>query len=113
MALTPTELQALATQLSTDAPYLAIHTADPSTTGANPSAAGRQAAGWSVVAGVLTATNIPFTGGAAGGPAQYVGLWSASTAGTFKGGYLLTGDTTFNAAGQYTVSSLVITGSAT
>lgn len=113
MALTPTETQALATKISTDFPYLAIHTADPSTTGANPSAAGRQAAAWVVVGGVLTATNIAFTGGAANGAATHVGLWSASTSGTFGGGYVLTGDQTFNAAGQYTVTSLVITGSAT
>jgi hypothetical protein len=112
MALTAAELTALATKLSTDAPYLAIHTADPAGTGANPSAAARVAASWGVSGGAVTATNVAFTGGAANGAATYVGLWSASTGGTFVGGYQLTGDTTFNAAGQYTVTSLVVTGTA-
>lgn len=112
MALTPTELQALATKVSTDFPYLALHSADPGTTGANPTTAARVAASWVVSGGVLTASNIPFTGGAANGACGFVGLWSASTGGTFGGGYALTGDTTFNSAGQYTVTSLAITGSA-
>ena len=42
-----------------------------------------------------------------------VGFWSASTAGTFYGYYALTGDQTFNAAGEYTISSLSIPGSST
>ena len=46
-----------------------------------------------------------FTGGASGGPAIRVGYWSASTGGTYYGGFLLTGDQTFNAAGEYTVNS--------
>lgn len=113
MALTTAELTALAAKIGTDFPYLAIHTADPGSSGASPAASARVAHSGSAAAGALTISNVSFTGGAAGGAATYVGLWSASSAGTFGGGYQLTGDTTFNAAGQYTVTSLVITGSAT
>jgi hypothetical protein len=40
-------------------------------------------------------------------------LWSAASGGTFGGEFVLTGDTTFNSLGQYTVNSLALTGSAT
>ena len=60
--------------------------------------------------GDITWSNIAFTGGAASGPVVRVGYWSASTSGTYYGGSLLTGDATFNAAGEYTVTSVVETG---
>lgn len=113
MALTAAELNALATKIGADFPYLAIHTADPGGTGASPAASARVAHGGTASGGVLTISNVAFTGGASSGAATYVGLWSASTSGTFGGGYALTGDQTFNSAGSYTVTSLVITGSAT
>ena len=93
--------------------HLAIHTAAPDpTTGTNQSAAARQAVTWTAAANGdfnLTAA-VHFTGGAASGPAMYVGYWSAATGGTFYGSKPLTGDQTFNAAGQYTVSALAING---
>jgi hypothetical protein len=95
--------------------HLAIHTAVPDATGSNQSAAARVAAGWGAAANgdFATITNKAFTGGAASGPATYVGFWSALTGGTFYGYQALTGDQTFNAAGQYTITSLAITGTAT
>lgn len=95
--------------------FLSIHTAVPNASGSNESTAPRVAAGW----GTGTAGDFPvlsnkaFTGGAASGPAQYLGFWSASTAGTFRGYLQLTGDQTFNAAGAYTVTSVTIPGTAT
>ena len=55
---------------------------------------------------------LAFTGGAANGPVAAVSLWSAISAGTFYGDYPITGDATFNSAGEYTLTALNINGSA-
>lgn len=90
--------------------YLALHTADPGTTGTSPAASARVAASWGAASGgVVTTTNKAFTGGAASGAVTHVGYWSASTTGTFYGSQALTGDTTFNSAGEYTITSLTET----
>lgn len=97
------------------APYMQIHTALPNTSGSNEATSTRVACSWPAASNgdFGTLTNKAFTGGAASGPATYVGFWSAITAGTFYGYLPLTGDQTFNAAGQYTVTSLSIPGTAT
>lgn len=94
--------------------HLAIHTAEPNASGSNPAASARQAITWVTAAnGDMVATvDLNFTGGAASGAATHVGFWSASTAGTFYGWLPLTGDQTFNAAGEYTVTGITITGTA-
>lgn len=97
--------------------HLSIHTALPDASGSNESTAGRVAAGWGTAASgdFATLTNKAFTGGAPSGPAQYVGFWSNGTlgSGTFYGWLPLTGDSTFNALGQYTITSLSVPGTAT
>lgn len=110
MALTDATLQALGNELASLITHLSLHTAAPDGTGSNQSAAARQAVTWSVDAdGDLTlSAAVAFTGGAASGACTHVGLWSASTGGTFRGSYALTGDQTFNAAGEYTVTALTI-----
>ncbi|MEV1331128.1 hypothetical protein AB0J20_16300 [Micromonospora costi] len=68
---------------------------------------------WNPASGaVVTASGTPyqFTGSAAAG-ATHVLFFSASTAGTFYGFKALTGDQAFNAAGEYEITSLTITGS--
>lgn len=88
-------------------PYLSLHTTGAVTSSANESTAARVAASWSVDAdGDITCTSKNFTGGAASGAVVRVGYWSASSGGTYGGGALLTGDQTFNAAGEYTVTSI-------
>ena len=94
---------------------LAIHTAEPNASGSNESAADRQVITWVTAAnGDLVATvDLPFTGGAASGAATHAGFWSQEAdGGTFYGWQLLTGDQTFNAAGEYTVTGITITGTA-
>jgi len=93
--------------------YLALHTADPGAGGSNPAASARVASGWTAASGNgdLTTTNKAFTGGASNGPVMYVGFWSALTGGTFYGSQALTGDTQFNSAGEYTITSLTVNGS--
>lgn len=62
--------------------------------------------------GVITVTNTPlqFTGTPAAG-ATHALFFSASTSGTFYGFKALTGDQAFNAAGEYDIDTLTITGS--
>jgi len=95
--------------------YLSIHTTGAVTSSANESTAARVAASWPAAAtgDLAIVVGKAFTGGAASGPAVRVGYWSASTAGTYRGGSLLTGDQTFNAAGEYTVTGITENGSST
>jgi hypothetical protein len=61
---------------------------------------------------MVATVDLNFTGGAASGAATHLGFWSAATTGTFYGWQALTGDQTFNAAGEYTVTGITITGTA-
>lgn len=97
------------------ATHLSLATANPEPSGANQSAAARVAAGWgaSTNGGDLTISNKAFTGGTANGTCTHVCFWSASSGGIFYGSQALTGDTTFNSAGEYTITSLTVTGTST
>ena len=102
--------------MQTVATHAGLFTAALNATGTtNVAASARQSITWVTAANgdmVFTA-DLAFTGGAASGACTHVGLWSASTAGTFYGYFALTGDQTFNAAGEYTVTGLTVTGTAT
>jgi len=91
-----------------------IHTGQPSAAGSLEASSARQAITWITAAnGDMVATaDLNFTGGAASGAATHIGFWSAATTGTFYGWQVLTGDQTFNAAGEYTVTGITITGTA-
>jgi hypothetical protein len=58
--------------------------------------------------GDITYTNIAVTGLAANAPVGGVSFWSASSGGTNYGGSAVTGDSTANSAGEYTLSSVVV-----
>lgn len=110
MAFANAALQTAGNAIAAAYPYLSLHTSGTVSSSTSESTAARVAAAWSVsAAGVLTSTSKNFTGGAANGPVVRVGYWSASTGGTYGGGALLTGDQTFNAAGEYTVTSITET----
>jgi hypothetical protein len=116
MALNNASLDVMANAWKAVYTHLSLHTAAPNIdTGTNESTAARVAASWGSPAtgGDLTITNKNFTGGAASGACTHVGFWTASTAGTFGGFQALTGDQTFNAAGEYTITSLTVTGAST
>ena len=114
MPLTDAALNLTGVYVGTLATHLSLHTADPSTTGANESSAARVAVTWTVDGdGDMTSGSKNFTGGASNGACTYVGLWSAVSAGTFRGSFLLTGDVTFNSAGEYTVTQVTINGTST
>ena len=80
-----------------------LHTADPSTTGANEVTGGGYArvavgeADWAVANGVATLQNDKTFAGPASSGATHFGLWDA---GVFVGGGSTSGDQTFNAAGE-------------
>lgn len=68
----------------------------------------------SVTGGVITATGVPYDfTGTPGDGATHALFFSAATAGTFYGFDALTGDQTFNASGDYSITSLTVTGSST
>lgn len=116
MAFNDTLLNIGASAMIAAATHASIHTAAPDATGSNQSAAGRQVIDWvSPPTGgdMVLETALNFTGGAASGPATHLGFWSASTGGTYYGAYPLTGDQTFNAAGEYTVTAGTVNGSST
>jgi hypothetical protein len=91
-----------------------IHTGQPDAAGSLEATSARQAITWVTAANgdlVITA-DLVYTGGASSGAATHIGFWSASGAGTFYGWLPLTGDQTFNAAGEYTITGVTITGTA-
>lgn len=63
--------------------------------------------------GDISWTNVAFTGLAANQAVASVSYWSASTGGTAYGISALTGDATANSAGEYTVTSVTETSTAT
>ncbi len=62
--------------------------------------------------GDITWANIAFTGLAANQAVHSVGYFSAATGGTFFGSSVLAGDLAANAAGEYTVTSVIETSTA-
>lgn len=93
-------------------PYLSIHTDTDLASSANESTAPRIAANWATSTAAELVAQVAFTGGTPTGPARRVGYWSAQTGGTYGGSSLLTGDQTFNAAGEYSDLTVTEDGSA-
>lgn len=114
MALNDAILNIGANAMAAAMAYGSIHTATPNGSGSNESSAPREAIDWATASGGDLALDAPiaFEGGAASGAAHDIGFWSASTGGVFYGYLPLTGDTTFNAAGEYTVTAVSLAGSA-
>lgn len=83
-------------------------------TSADQTSAARVQLASTVSGGIITATGVPyaFTGTPNDG-ATHALFFSAPTGGTFYGFDALTGDQAFNASGDYSITSLTITGSST
>ena len=90
------------------------HSAAPGAAGTTSPVGSRVASGTGVVDGDgdITWGPINFTGLTANQPVSYVSYWSASTGGTFRGSAALSGDAGANAAGEYTVTSITETATA-
>lgn len=114
MALSTTELNALAQKFATDAAFASLHSANPGTAGANELSGGapayvRKGLTWGAPANGAVATTAAVTFDIpAAGVVAYVGFWSAATGGTFLGSQIVT---TENYAGQgtYTLTSATYT----
>jgi hypothetical protein len=109
MALTTTGRNVMLNGLTAVASHVSLHTADPSTNGANEvtgSPYTRELADW-----------VPATGGTAVNDGAivfdvpgsttiaFIGYWSAGTAGTFYGSRALDTNQTFATAGTYTIAA--------
>lgn len=95
--------------------HLSMHTALPDGSGSNESTAPREAVTWDPAAAGDAEMSAPvlFSGGTPSGPAPYIGFWQGSgPGGTFRGYTAAVGDQTFNAAGELTVETLTLPGTA-
>lgn len=94
--------------------YISLHSADPSTTGANELTGGspayaRKAASWAASSGGAKSTSGSLTFDIpSGSTVSHFGLNSASTAGTFYGGGALSASETYGAQGTYTLNTATI-----
>lgn len=107
MAFTSTAKNAAVDGIGTNATYISLHTADPSTTGASEVSGGtyaRVATTWGSSsagskAGSAATINVP-----AATTITYWGLWTAVTAGTFYYGGVLPASETYGGAGTYALT---------
>lgn len=92
--------------------YISLHSAAPDAAGSNPTTAARVPVTWVVANGDMTMSGgaRDFTGGASNGPVHSVGMWDAPVGGTFYGSQPITGDASFNSAGEYTLDSFAWAG---
>lgn len=109
VAINSSELQVGGTAIAADIDHVSLHSAQPDASGSNETTAARKAVTPTSTAGVVSIGSQAFTGGAANGACTHVGFWHSST---FRGWLPLTGDQVFNAAGEYTLDSVTLTGSA-
>lgn len=117
MALNNTAMVVAANALRSAMTHMQLHSGDPGASGtSNVTSAARQPITWSAATSdgdFGLASTVNFTGVAANGATQYVSLWSQLAAGgTWYGNFQLTGDQTANAAGEYSVTTLNLNGSA-
>lgn len=113
MAFSAAALDVMGDAIAAVALKVKLHSGDPGAAGtSNTTTAGSQAVTWTSVNGQLNLSAAKnFTGGAASGAVTWVSLWD-NTETTFYGRFQITsGDTAFNAAGEYTLNDISITGS--
>ena len=116
MALQTAALNEGADGVAGAAAFASLHTANPDPAGGSEVVGGgyaRQAITWDPATGGIAALNgvLAFSG-PAGGAATHLGIWSLASGGTYYGSAALTGDQTFNAAGEYNVTAANITATA-
>lgn len=115
MPFSNTAMQDAANAIRTKYVYAQLHTAAAGGSGtSNVSSAARVPITWGAATGAGSfdiSSQLNFTGGASSGPVYSVTLWNQASGGTFGGEFVLAGDSTFNSAGQYSVTSIAETGS--
>ncbi|WP_029135340.1 hypothetical protein [Nakamurella lactea] len=95
--------------------YASLHLSLPNSSGSGTTSAARKLIVWDTAASgdMIATTDLLFTGGASLGTVGWVGFWDAGpTGGNFMGYLSVTGDGAFNASGEYTLTGITITGTA-
>lgn len=92
--------------------YISLHTADPGTTGTSEATGGspayaRKLTTWTGGASDGSVPGSQVTFDAAAGTYTHIGIWTASTAGTFIAGFALSSSVTLGAQGQVLVTPTV------
>lgn len=113
MALSTAALNIAANALGAAVDNARLHTAAPGGSGtSNAATSGIETVAWGAASNgdITLSAPVDFTGGAASGPCTYVSFWDGvpGSGGVFMGDFALTGDQTFNAAGEYTLDTAVI-----
>lgn len=113
MALNDAALVLAANAVDVAITHMQLYSAATNAAGTTNAVGSRVAVNGTVDAdGDISWTNTAFTGLAANQAVHSVGYWSASSAGIFYGVTVLTGDATANSAGEYTVTSVTETSTA-
>jgi hypothetical protein len=113
MALADATLTIGATAIRDSITHFQLHSASPGAAGTT-AAVGTRVANTGAVDGDgdITWSTINFTGLTANQGVTHVTAWSAITGGTYRGQWALSGDLAANAAGEYTVTSITETSTA-
>lgn len=113
MALNDAALVLAANAVDTAITHFQLYSGAPGGAGTSNAVGSRVAVNGTVDGdGDISWTNTAFTGLSANQTVAYVGYWSASSGGTYYGASALTGDGTANSAGEYTVTSVTETSTA-
>jgi hypothetical protein len=120
MALNDPALVVGATAIKNVITHMQLHSASPGAAGTTSPLGTRVASTGTVDGdGDISWANVAFTGLTANQAVTHVSYWAGAgtgnpaTGGTFYGSAALTGDTTANAAGEYTVTLITETSTAT
>lgn len=113
MALNDAALTTGATAINAEITHMQLHSTNVGGAWGTGALGSRVAVSGSVDAdGDITWTNVAFTGLGASQAVGGVSYWTASTGGSNRGGSAVTGDATANASGEYTLTSVTETGTA-
>lgn len=113
MALNDAALVLAANAIDTAISHMQLYSAATDSAGTTNAVGSRVAVNGTVDSdGDITWTTVAFTGLSAGQTVHSVGYWSASSSGTFYGATVLSGDSAANSAGEYTVTSVTETSTA-
>lgn len=113
MALNDAALVVAANAVDTAITHMQLYSAATNAGGTTNAVGSRVAVNGTVDSdGDISWSSVAFTGLSASQAVHSVGYWSASSGGTFYGVTVLSGDAAANAAGEYTVTSVTETSTA-
>ena len=112
MAFTNATKESAALSITGAGAYISLHTADPGTTGTSEATGGspayaRKLTTWTGGASDGSVPGSQVTFDAPAGAYTHIGIWSASTGGTFVGGLALSSSVTLGAQGQVLVTPTI------